>query len=99
MSWAILRRGSLRLHQDALLFSALLAPGQHVVHELASGRSAWLHVVSGELTIEDVVLGAGDGVGITDELAVSLTTREGSEILLVDLGGPAPSTRSGAPSE
>jgi redox-sensitive bicupin YhaK (pirin superfamily) len=41
------RRGSLLLHQDVLVYSALLDPGQHVVHELAPGRSAWLHVVRG----------------------------------------------------
>ena len=31
------RRGSLRIHQDALLYSAMLDPGRHVVHELAAG--------------------------------------------------------------
>lgn len=44
------RRGSLRIHQDALVFSSLLHPGQHVVHELWQGRGAWLHVVQGEVT-------------------------------------------------
>ena len=34
------RRGSLRIHQDALLYSTMLDPGQHVVHELLPGRSA-----------------------------------------------------------
>jgi len=44
------RRGSLHIHQDALVCSALLDPGQHVVHELPPGRSAWLHLVQGEVT-------------------------------------------------
>ena len=80
------RRGSLRLHQDALLYSALLGPGKHVVHALHDGRSAWLHLVEGEITLGDVILFSGDGAGLTAERAVSLTAREETEILLVDLG-------------
>jgi redox-sensitive bicupin YhaK (pirin superfamily) len=80
------RRGSLRIHQDAFLYSAMLHRGQHVVHELSQRRSAWLHLVQGEVTLGDVVLTTGDGAGVTDELAVSLTAREETEILLLDLG-------------
>jgi redox-sensitive bicupin YhaK (pirin superfamily) len=80
------RRGSLLVHEDALLYSAMLAPGKHVVHELGQGRCAWLHVVQGEVTLSDVVLSTGDGAGITTERAVSLTAREETEILLLDLG-------------
>src|SRR5438477_3297705 len=64
------RRGSLRLHQDALLYSAMLAPGKHVVHELSKKRSAWLHIVQGDATLGDIVLSTGDGVGVTGERAV-----------------------------
>jgi len=84
------RRGSLRLHQDALLYSALLGPGKHVVHALREGRSAWLHLVEGEITLGDVILFSGDGAGLTAERAVSLTAREETEILLVDLGAERP---------
>jgi quercetin 2,3-dioxygenase len=82
------RRGSLRIHQDAVLYSALLAPGHHVVHELARGRCAWLHLVQGEVTLDELVLTAGDGVGLAAERAVSLTAREATEILLVDICEP-----------
>jgi len=82
------RRGSLLLHLDAELYSAILDPGQHVVHELRPGRSAWLQLLEGEGTVGDIVLTAGDGVGVTGERALSLTAREPSEILLFDLGGP-----------
>jgi hypothetical protein len=84
------RKGSLRIHQDALMYSALLDPGQHVVHELSQGRRAWLHLVHGEVILGDVVLTAGDGAGFTGERAVSLTAREDAEILLVDLGVERP---------
>lgn len=90
------RRRSLRIHQDALIYSALLDRGQHVVHELPQGRSAWLHLVHGEVTIDDSVLTTGDGAGFTNEFAVSLTAQEDASILLVDLGGRLPrSPRNG----
>ena len=84
------RNESLRIDQDALMYSALLSPGQHIVHELSSPRSAWLHLVQGEVTLDGLVLTAGDGAGITAERAVSLTAREETEILLVDLGEQRP---------
>jgi len=84
------RRGSLHIHQDALIYSALLDPGKHLVRELSPRRSAWLHVVRGEVTLGDLVLGTGDGAGVTAERAVSLTATEESDILLVDLGEPVP---------
>jgi quercetin 2,3-dioxygenase len=80
------RRASLRIRQDAVLCSAILDPGQHVVHELAPGRSAWLHVVKGEVTLGEVVVGTGDGAGLSGERAVSLTARIDTELLLIDLG-------------
>jgi quercetin 2,3-dioxygenase len=83
------RRGSLLVHQDVLMYSAMLDPGQHVVLELAPGRSAWLHLVRGQATVAEVSLITGDSAGITAERAVSLTAREPTEILLLDLGDPA----------
>ena len=80
-----LRSGSLRLHEDTRVYSTILEPGQHVVHELAPGRAAWLHVVLGEVTLRDLALTAGDGAGLSAERAVSLTARQRSEILLFDL--------------
>ena len=84
------RNGSLHIHQDALVYSAMLHPGQHLVHELSRGRSAWLHLVHGEVLLGDVVLTTGDGAGVTVERAVSLTAREETELLLVDFGAERP---------
>jgi hypothetical protein len=83
------RSGSLRIRQDALIYSSVLDPGHHLIHELASGRSAWVHVVRGEAALQDIILTQGDGVGVTCEPSVSVTAQENTEILVVDLG-PAP---------
>jgi redox-sensitive bicupin YhaK (pirin superfamily) len=80
------RRGSLRIHQDAVVYSAMVDPGQHIIHELSHGRSAWLHIVQGEATLGDEVVTTGDGVGFSAERAVSCTARGPTELLLLDLG-------------
>jgi redox-sensitive bicupin YhaK (pirin superfamily) len=85
------RRGSLRVHQAVILHSALLDPGQHLVHELAPGHGAWLQLVDGEVALNEIVLGPGDGAGVSLDRAVSLTAREPAEILLLDVWHqPAP---------
>lgn len=76
---------SLRISEDATVYSAILFRGRHVVHELASGRQAWLQVIEGKLLVGDKVAVAGDGVGVTGERAVSITARAETEILLIDL--------------
>ena len=93
------RRGSLHIHQDALLYSSLLEPGQHLVYALSQVRRAWLHLVLGALSLDDFVLTAGDGAGVSGERAVSFTALERSELLLLDLAQESrapPSQRAGS---
>ncbi|MDP2359674.1 MAG: pirin family protein [bacterium] len=88
------RGGSLRIHQDTLIYSTLLEVGQHVVHELAAGRMAWLHVVQGEVALGDHLLTTGDGAGASKEPTLSFTARGDSEVLLLDMGPPPPPARN-----
>lgn len=81
------RDGSLRLNQDALVYSALLAPGRHLAHALAAGRRGWLHLVQGKLTLGgEHQLCSGDGATLVGERVLSLTPNEASELLLLDVG-------------
>lgn len=82
------RQGSLRIRQNALVYSSVLDPGHHLVHELLPGRCAWIHVIQGEATSQDMILSRGDGVGVTRERSVSLTAQDSTEILLIDVGEP-----------
>lgn len=81
--------GSLRVERDAVLLSALLDHGQHLVHELKSGRIAWLHVLIGSVTIFGELLRTGDGVGVSSERTVSFTAVQQTEILMIDLAADA----------
>jgi redox-sensitive bicupin YhaK (pirin superfamily) len=89
------RRGSLHLHLDTVVYSTLLFDGQHVVYELPAGRSAWLHIVQGQVSIQDTVLTTGDGIGISAQLAVSFTAHEETEVLLFDVGVPVELEQAG----
>jgi len=79
------RDGSLAIHQDADLFSAILGPGQQVRHELKPGRHAWVQVARGDLTLNDQALHAGDGASATDIPALELVASTDAEVLLFDL--------------
>jgi len=82
------KENSLALRQDIQIYSTFVHKGNHMIHELSPGRSAWLHVVKGRIQMEEFQLTTGDGAGLSLEMAVSFTALEPTEILLFDLGGP-----------
>ena len=79
------RDGSVTVHQDMTLSSALLEPGERVTFVLAQGRGAWVQLAKGALKIGDVTLSAGDGAQIEDEREVTLEATAPSEVLVFDL--------------
>jgi hypothetical protein len=66
------RDGSVTLHQDAAMLGAILAPGDHVRHEIPSGRVAWVQVARGEVSVNGKDLRAGDGLAAVDEAALEI---------------------------
>ncbi|MFZ2492981.1 MAG: pirin family protein [Thermoanaerobaculia bacterium] len=79
--------GALDIHQDARVYVSLLEPGQEVEHALGAGRGAWVHVASGTVEVNGLMLRAGDGAAVENEPSLSLRAiGEGTaEILLFDL--------------
>lgn len=84
------REDSLPLQQDVYMFSTFLQKGNHMIHELKPGRSAWIHVVKGQIGLNGLDLQTGDGAGFFDERAISFTANRTTEVLLFDLGGQIP---------
>lgn len=76
---------SLPIDQNVRLYSSILLLGHHLIHELGSGRGAWLHVVKGRVMFRDHDLHAGDGAALENESALSFTARGSAEVLLFDL--------------
>ena len=79
------RDGALSVHQDAELWTALIAPGTSVKHEFAPGRHGWLQVVRGDLQLGALALSTGDGVALSEERALEVHARSDAEVLLFDL--------------
>jgi redox-sensitive bicupin YhaK (pirin superfamily) len=79
------RDGSLRIHQDARIYAAMLGSGENVQHQLADGRHAWLQMARGEVRVNGVALGRGDGLAISDEARLDISGVDDAELLLFDL--------------
>ena len=77
--------GSVKIHQDAKVYAALLNGNEEVQHKLSSGRKAYLHVVRGEVLMNDQALASGDAAKLSDEMTVELKQGKDAEILLFDL--------------
>jgi redox-sensitive bicupin YhaK (pirin superfamily) len=93
------KSNSILIREDASIFSAMLDPGQHVVHELLPGRRAWVHLVHGAARLGDRVMTTGDGAGVFREIAVSLTAIDPTELLLIDVGDGTPEASRGIEDE
>ena len=79
------RAGSIAIHQDADLWLAKLGAGDRVAHKLASGRHAWVHVATGEVTLNGKTLSGGDAAAVSEENTLELTARKPAQVLLFDL--------------
>jgi quercetin 2,3-dioxygenase len=74
-----------KIHQDADLLLARLAAGQRVTHRLGEGRHAWLQVIHGAVSVNDVSLSAGDGAAVESDAILEIAALSPGEVLLFDL--------------
>ena len=79
------RDGSVRIHQNACLYAALIDGDERATHKLAANRRAYVHVVRGKLTVNGLALEAGDALKVTDTSEIALERGADSEALLFDL--------------
>jgi len=79
------RDDSVAVHQDVLVYRALLAPGEEVAHAFASGRYAWIQMARGTALVNGTRLAAGDGAALSEERSVKLRAVEAIEALVFDL--------------
>jgi len=79
------REDSVRIHQDACIYATLLDGNERVVHALAPGRRAYLHVVRGSLRANGEVLAGGDALKVADVPEIVLEQGAQAEALLFDL--------------
>ncbi len=77
--------GAVIVHQDARLFVANLAAGEHVSHEIEKGRGLWLQVARGIVALDGTEMREGDGAAIEDEERAEIAAETDAEVLLFDL--------------
>lgn len=78
--------GELKIHQDARLYTSILAKDEKVEHPLAEGRASWIQVARGAVTVNGTKLETGDGAAIEEETLLTIAgAADGSEFLLFDL--------------
>lgn len=79
------RDGSLHVHQDASLYQLRLGDGDSATHTLELGRTAYVHVVDGDITIDGQVLHEGDGATVREVSSIDFSASSNSEALMFDL--------------
>jgi len=77
--------GSVRIHQDARVYAAIVNENEAVTHTLKDNRSAWLQVARGSVVLNDVELKQGDGAAISRETDLRIAANDRAEVLLFDL--------------
>jgi redox-sensitive bicupin YhaK (pirin superfamily) len=79
------REGSLSIHQDAFVYASVVDPDEALEHAIEPGRHAWVHVARGNVVINGIEMGGGDGAGISGESEIKITGVNRGELLLFDL--------------
>jgi redox-sensitive bicupin YhaK (pirin superfamily) len=79
------RDGSVSIHQDACVYAALVDGDEQIVHTLANGRRAYVHVARGNVNVNGRPLGAGDALKVDGESKVTMDHGDQAEVLLFDL--------------
>ena len=79
------RDGSLKIHQDASLYQLILDADQSTSHAPDSGRTIYVHVVSGKLSVAGEHLTEGDGATVKDIDSLNFVALEATEALVFDL--------------
>lgn len=80
------REGSLSMQSDSSLFVLPLSDKSEFRLDLPSGRSGWLQITRGKVTVHNLKLEAGDGIALEEEKSVLVRSDNGpSEMLFFDL--------------
>ena len=78
------------IHQDVRVLAGLFDGDESADWTLAPGRLGYLHVVKGSLSVNDVAVGAGDGLKIhaqPEALNLHFFNGKDAEILFFDMAG------------
>jgi len=76
---------AVKIHADAKLYAGLFDQAQTASLTLDPQRKAYVHLIKGELKVNDLSLSAGDALLVSDETELTITNGQGAEVLVFDL--------------
>jgi hypothetical protein len=79
------RDGSIRVHQDADLWLALVGKGERREIPIRPGRQAWVHVARGAVSLYGTRLAEGDGAAVVGEPGLAFAGEQPAEVLVFDM--------------
>jgi redox-sensitive bicupin YhaK (pirin superfamily) len=74
-----------RIHQDAGVHVASLAPGDQVEHPIGPGRGAYAYLIEGRASFDGEPVATGDAAKVTDQPSLRIAAEAPSELILVDV--------------
>lgn len=77
--------GAVTIHQDMTLMVAHLKDEQETYYTFENGRSGFIHVAKGRVTLNGETLKEGDGAEISSVDTITVVATADSEVLLFDL--------------
>lgn len=79
------KNSSLKIRQDATLSIGRFDKGVTVDQPLDKARRYWLQIAQGDVTVNNIPLSTGDGIGLTDETALSFRADDKAQVMLFDM--------------
>jgi pyrroline-5-carboxylate reductase len=76
---------AVKIHADAKLYAGLFEQTQTASLTLDPTRKAYVHLIKGELKVNDISLSSGDALFVADETVLTLTDGLNAEVLIFDL--------------
>jgi redox-sensitive bicupin YhaK (pirin superfamily) len=80
------RDGSVTVHQKVDLYASILQPNTEMEHIIADSHKVFVQIVSGVVTINGQSASAGDGVQVSDESKLIISSDAEAEFLVFDMG-------------
>jgi len=79
--------GSLRVHQDALIYAGLFDAQETASLAVAAQRRLYVHVARGDIAVNEEILGEGDALLLNGPGPLRLANGHDAEVLVFDLAG------------
>ncbi|SEO69933.1 pirin family protein [Nitrosovibrio sp. Nv6] len=77
--------GSVKIHADAKMLAGLVDGGERVEHRVGDGHLIYVHVARGSVSLNGMLLQAGDGAKLTGENHLILDQGRKAEVLVFEL--------------